>query len=48
MADSWLTDGNCETCRRKSYCNNECKRHRIKRKRVLYNAVLEFSKGVII
>lgn len=28
MSDNWLTDGNCEECRRKSYCKTECKKHR--------------------
>lgn len=40
MADSWLIDGNCEVCRRKKYCSTECKKHRISRKRSLYNAVM--------
>lgn len=24
MADSWMTDGNCDNCRRKSYCSTQC------------------------
>lgn len=40
MADSWLIDGNCEVCRRNNYCSTECKIHRAKRKRNLYNAVM--------
>lgn len=40
MADSWLIDGNCEVCRRKNYCSTECKRHRVNRKRSIYNAVM--------
>lgn len=24
-ADRWLSDGNCELCRRKKYCNKPCK-----------------------
>ena len=40
MTDSWLIDGNCETCRRKNYCKTECKTHRVKRKRSIYNALL--------
>lgn len=40
MADSWLIDGNCEVCRRKNYCKTECKKHRVKRKRSIYNALI--------
>ena len=40
MADSCLIDGNCEICRRKNYCSTECKKHRAKWKRGLYNAVM--------
>lgn len=24
-ADRWLSDGNCELCRRKNYCSKPCK-----------------------
>lgn len=40
MADSWLIDGNCEVCRRKNYCKTECKKHRVRRKRSIYNALM--------
>ena len=40
MEDSWLIDGNCVVCRRKKYCSTECKKHRVNRKRSLYNAVM--------
>lgn len=26
MADSWLTDGNCNECRRRNYCTKRCKK----------------------
>jgi radical SAM protein with 4Fe4S-binding SPASM domain len=27
-ADQWLSDGDCDICRRKKYCKNECKAHK--------------------
>lgn len=40
MADSWLTDGDCNVCRRKKYCSTECKRHRIKRQKAMTSIVM--------
>lgn len=40
MEDSWLIDGNCEVCRRNNYCKTECKKHRVNRKRSIYNALM--------
>lgn len=28
MSESWKTDGDCETCRRKPYCKKSCTLHR--------------------
>ena len=28
MADSWKTDGDCEVCRKKDYCNKSCTAHK--------------------
>ncbi len=28
MADSWKTDGNCNECRRQSYCGKPCTAHK--------------------
>lgn len=41
MADSWLTDGNCNNCRRKNYCSSRCKKARVREKRQMYNDVME-------
>ena len=30
MADSWLTDGNCDVCRRRNYCHTPCKRSKVR------------------
>lgn len=38
--NSWLIDGNCKVCRRKNYCTTECKKHRVNRKRSIYNALM--------
>lgn len=26
--ESWLTNGNCEECRRKNYCSKPCTKHK--------------------
>ena len=43
MADSWLTDGNCQECRRKNYCKTECKKHRASVKRYMYNTMMSVT-----
>lgn len=40
MADSWLIDGNCEVCRRKNIVKLNVKKHRVNRKRSIYNALM--------
>lgn len=47
MADSWLTDGNCENCRRKNYCSTECKLARQRNKAILAGAVANVMVGVM-
>ena len=36
---SWLTNGDCTTCRRRKYCNKECKLHK-QRKDNMVRAVI--------
>lgn len=42
MADSWLIDGDCTNCRRKTYCSKPCKKATIRRNRALYNSTMEY------
>ena len=28
MSEEWLTDGDCDKCRRKKYCKTPCKAHK--------------------
>ena len=44
MADSWLTDGDCSSCRRNKYCSKECKRHKELCERKLRDLVLSRTK----
>lgn len=39
MADSWLTDGNCEECRRKNYCQKSCTKNKRRGNMIINNAV---------
>lgn len=39
MSDSWMTDGNCELCRRNDYCKKECKKHKERKTRRLYCSI---------
>lgn len=40
MADSWLTDGNCEECRRNKFCSKPCKAHKQRTMSILHSVVL--------
>lgn len=39
MADSWLIDGNCESCRRKNYCSKPCTKNKQAVRQVIRNVV---------
>lgn len=43
MADSWLTDGNCDVCRRKNYCGKGCTRGLERMRRKKYNALMSMT-----
>lgn len=47
MADSWLTDGNCDNCRRKNYCSTKCKLARQRDKSELAGVVANAMIGVM-
>ena len=38
--DQWLTDGECNLCRRKEYCGKICKAHKSLIERKIQQAVL--------
>lgn len=38
MADNWLTDGNCENCRRKNYCQKTCTKSKRRHQLTIQNA----------
>lgn len=42
--ESWLTDGNCEECRRKKYCNNPCTKHKRSNESYLEDLVASYFK----
>ena len=41
MADNWLTDGNCNECRKNKYCKKSCSMHEKRKNIFIHNA---FSK----
>lgn len=43
MADSWLTDGNCNECRRKNYCTKGCKKNKLRKERFVRDVVMNSS-----
>lgn len=47
MADNWLTDGDCETCRRKKYCKTKCRKHLEREKREVSEMMLSVAGGMM-
>lgn len=47
MADSWKTDGNCNECRRKDYCNKQCRLARQRMKAMVYSAFTKTPVGKV-
>ena len=41
MADSWMTDGNCDNCRRKNYCSTQCKANKSREAANLRKAIMQ-------
>lgn len=39
LGESWLTDGNCKTCRRKKYCSKQCKANSNREKSMLTSMI---------
>ena len=39
MDERWKTDGNCEKCRRKSYCKKPCTANKRRGNRLLRDAI---------
>lgn len=39
MNEQWKDGGRCEECRRKPYCKTECRAHREREKRELFERV---------
>ena len=46
--EQWLTDGNCQECRRRAYCSKRCKRNREARDRELHDLITSvFAKAML-
>lgn len=45
MTDSWKTDGNCNECCRKNYCNKMCRLARERGQAMIYNAFRQTTVG---
>ena len=41
LGESWLTTGNCKTCRRKKYCSTQCKANKRRKDNIITNMVLD-------
>ena len=42
--EQWLSNGNCEECRRQNYCSKSCTARKQRENAMLKNAVLKASK----
>lgn len=40
--ESWKTDGKCENCKRKNYCQKACTLNKQRGKKAMHNAVNKF------
>lgn len=45
MADNWKTDGNCNECRRRDYCNKMCRLARERGRAMIYEAFEQTTVG---
>lgn len=44
--ERWLSDGNCELCRRSKYCSKACKANKEATQRNIYSAVNKATGGI--
>jgi hypothetical protein len=42
--EQWLSNGNCEECRRQNYCSKPCTAKKRRENAMLKNAILEATK----
>ena len=45
MEDQWKLDGDCEKCRRQSYCSRDCKKRRLAKEKAAFMEWAETDEG---